>query len=146
MQIKDKKIFSNSDNFSNKLNSIFSIWDMIIAFFLFILCMFIFNKMYSIQEDQTFHLNYIFENVEVHKLFISITYNSIMRWLVYVLGLGNKTLMFQAFPFLLSFAFVAKYFVIRWINIDYIDITILECLDCCLSLFVFLFLFLLIYK
>lgn len=118
---KDNLARINSDSTTNNiLNEIFSVWDIIIAFALFLLCMFVFNKMYSIQEDQALHLNFIFTKVELHKLFISLSHNSIMQWLVYIFGFGNKAIMYQALPFLLSIAFISKYFVIRWINMDFL--------------------------
>lgn len=105
---------------ASSLSEIFSIADMVIAIFLFGVCMFIFNKMYPVQEDQAMHLDFIFKKVDTHLLFIKFSHCSIMQWLVYILGFGNKSLMFQAFPFLLSLAFLAKYFVIRFINADFI--------------------------
>ena len=118
---KDNPAITNSDSTTNNiLNDIFSVWDIVVAFSLFLFCMFVFNKMYSFQEDQALHLNFIFTKVELHKLFTSLSHNSIMQWLVYVFGFGNKAIMYQALPFLLSIAFISKYFVIRWINMDFL--------------------------
>ena len=113
--IKDSKQENN-----NYLKRIFSVWDIVIAYILFVLCLYIFNKMYAIQVDQALHLDFMFNKMDINKMFLRISYNSFMQWLVYFWGLGNKTLMYQALPFVLSLAFVAKYFVIRWINIDFI--------------------------
>ena len=113
-------IIDNKQINDNFFKRIFSIWDIVIAYILFVLCLYLFNKMYAVQVDQALHLDFMFNKMDINKMFLQITYNSFMQWLVYVFGLGNKTLMYQALPFVLSLAFVTKYFVIRWINTDFI--------------------------
>ena len=118
----EKELSSLNKRSKNILNEVLTFWDIVISCVLFLLCMFVFSKMYSLQEDQALHLSFIFNKMKLHLLFFNIDYNSLTQWLVYFFGFGNKTLMYQAFLFLLSISFVLKYFVIRWINTDFLSL------------------------
>ncbi len=72
--------------------------------------------MYSIQGDISSHLDMIERNPMI------ITYNSIMRLLVYTFGFARTDLMFCSFPFILSLSVVIKYLTIRFIINDFCNI------------------------
>ncbi len=95
----------------------FNYIDLIIGISIFILSYNVFLRMYSIQIDLPIHLKFCIDRP------FYFGYNSLIKVIVYIVGLGKNKLMFFSYPFTLALSVVMKYFCIRYINADFCRMT-----------------------